>query len=310
MATSIELMLPAAKHPPSEIFPSPGSTRWAASDETGHLTEVLLSSPVHLALIPCNSVAKQSLAAGRTVCSADVARQHRAFAETLERDGVRCHFVPPRGEMPDLCFTRDAALMTPWGFVQLRPKVPHRQAEADHLARFVTTAGATLYDCVDVGTIEGGDVCMVQDGLVIIGYSGERTDLLGAQKLGSLFQQRGWEVIHTRVHPSYLHLDTILTMVAPQLALACFDALEDSLVFELQQRGIGLVRVTIDEVRGLHGNCLSIGQNRVVLARGSSRIRDLLDRRGVHVIEIPLDQFTRCGGGPHCLTLPLRRVIG
>jgi N-dimethylarginine dimethylaminohydrolase len=198
--------------------------------------------------------------------------------------------------------------MTPWGHVQLRPRAAHRLAEAEHVADYVTAVGSTLYHRIDTGWIEGGDVCLIQEGLVALGHSGERTDDVGAQALTSVFNRHGWDVIRTRFHPKYLHLDTIFTMAAPGLALACIEALKDRFVEEIRGRGIEILPISADEVQRLSGNCLSIGQSRVVVANGSDRIIDALTSRGVHVIDVRLDQFTRCGGGPHCLTFPLARL--
>ena len=103
--------------------------RWGVASETGRLTDVLLSAPAYLEMVPCNAVTRDSLAKGLIASPALAARQHRALAAALERAGVRCHFVPPAPGFADLCFTRDAVLMSPWGLVELRPSAPHRQAE-------------------------------------------------------------------------------------------------------------------------------------------------------------------------------------
>lgn len=282
--------------------------RWGACSETGILTDVLLSAPTHLAMIPCNSVTVENLSKGLLTCPIDAVRQHRAFALQLEQAGVRCRFVTPREGMPDLCFTRDSVLMSPWGLIQLRPSVPHRHVEASHVTATVRAMGVPLYDRIEEGTVEGGDICLLREGLVVIGYSNDRTDQAGAEALGSLFAEEGWEVVYARFDPQYLHLDTIMTMVADDCAVAYPDALEKDFLERLRSLGIEVIAATGDEVRGLSANLLSLGGDRVVLARGSERLAALLEDRGIEVIEAAIDQFTRCGGGPHCLTMPLARL--
>jgi len=280
---------------------------WGASSETDVLTDVLLSAPAHLAMIPCNAVTVASLSQGLLTCRVDAVKQHRAFAAVLEQAGVRCHFASPREGMPDLSFTRDAVLMSPWGVVQLRPGVAHRRLEVDHVASVARALGAPAYARIDHGFIEGGDICLLRDGLVVIGYSGERTNQAGARELGALFAERGWEVVYTRFRPEFLHLDTIMTMVADDCAIIFPEALEASLLVRLRELGVELIPATQEEVTALAANVLSLGGGKVVAARGSGRLAALLEDRGIQVIEVAIDQFTRCGGGPHCLTLPLAR---
>ena len=289
----------------STAFPT--ESRWGATSETGLLTDVLLSAPAHLAMIPCNAVTVESLSQGLLVCPLDAVRQHRAFTDALGQAGVRCHFLTPRKGMPDLSFTRDAVLMSPWGLVELRPNVAHRRAEVTHAAATVRALGVPFYARVEQGTVEGGDICMVRDRLILIGYSDERTDRAGGKSLGRLFAERGWEVIYVRFEPNFLHLDTILTMVADDCAVVLTDALDGAVLARLRDLGIELVPATLNEVKSLSANFLSLGRRRVVAAQGGGRLASKLNERGIQTIEVAIDQFTRCGGGPHCLTMPLAR---
>ena len=40
------------------------------------------------------------------------------------------------------------------------------------------------------------------------------------------------------------------------------------------------------------------------------RLNGVLTRLGYEVTALRIDQFTRCGGGIHCLTMPLARLPG
>ncbi len=282
-------------------------SRWGASSETGRLTDVLLSAPPHLTIVPCNEVSRDNLAKGLTAAPAVAERQHDRFAAALEKTGVRCHFVPPVPDLPDLSFTRDSVTISPWGLIELRPAAEHRRAETGHVAAVVRDLGVPIHDRIEEGTIEGGDVCLLRDGLVLIGHSGERTNEIGARALGAKFAERGWEVILTRFDPAYLHLDTILTVVADDCAVVCLEALEPDLLTRLRDLGIELIPATTEEVAILGANLLSLGDGVVVAPSGNDRVTDALAARGFDVIKVEIDQFTRCGGGPHCLTMPLAR---
>lgn len=282
--------------------------RWGVDSETGRLTDVLLSPPTHLAMVPCNAVTRDSLARGLSSCTASAGAQHRALASRLEAAGVECHLVPSKPGLSDLAFTRDALLMTPWGLVELRPSEPHRSGEAAHLAGALRHLGIQMLGAVDEGRVEGGDVCLLRPGLVMIGISGERTDETGARALGRVFERRGWRALYTRVDPRYLHLDTQFSLVSRHRALACLDTLESGFAATMAELGIELIPATPDEVDRLEANLLSIGGCRIVAPAGDSRINRLLRRLGHDLVEVEIDQFVRCGGGVHCLTMPLART--
>lgn len=286
--------------------PGRSAPRWGASSETGRLTDVMLCTPPYLRMVPCNAMTMESLANGLSTSTPLVLRQHRAFAAALEKAGVRCHFAPPDEAMPDLCFMRDAALMTPWGLIELRPALSHRRDETAHIAAAARALGVPVYGRVDHGTVEGGDVCLIRDGLVAIGCSGDRTSDEGARALAALFERRGWEVIVVEYDARFLHLDTILTLVAPDCAVACIAQLPKHFLDRLDRLGVALVPASADEAASLGVNLLSLGDDRVVAVAGA-RLNRLLADRGIEVIEVEIDQFTRCGGGPHCLTMPLAR---
>ena len=282
--------------------------RWGVDSETGRLSDVLLSPPTHLAMVPCNAVTRDSLARGLSSCAASAGGQHRALASRLEAAGVDCHFVPPKPGLPDLAFTRDSVLMTPWGIVELRPAEPHRRGEAAHLAGILKGLGIESLGAVDEGRVEGGDVCILRPGLVMIGISGERTDTAGARALGRLFERRGWQALYTSIDPRYLHLDTQFTLVSSRRGVACLETLEAGFAATLADLGIALLPAAPDEVDRLEANLLSLGGRRIVAPAGETRINRELRRLGYEMIEVEIDQFVRCGGGVHCLTLPLART--
>jgi arginine deiminase len=285
-----------------------GPRRWAVDSETGRLTDVLLSAPTHLAMVPCNAVTRDSLARGLSSCAASAGTQHRALVSELQGSGVRCHLIPPRPGLSDLAFTRDSVFMTPWGLVELRPSEPHRRGEPAHLAGALRHLGIATLGAVGEGRVEGGDVCLLRPGLVLIGISGERTDEAGARALGRIFERHGWRALYTRIDPRYLHLDTQFSLVSTHRAVACLDALESGFAATMADLGIELLAATPDEVDRLEANLLSLGGCRVVAPAGDTRINRLLRSLGHDLIEVEIDQFVRCGGGVHCLTMPLARA--
>ncbi|MGA9583641.1 MAG: arginine deiminase family protein [Allosphingosinicella sp.] len=282
--------------------------RWGVDSETSRLTDVLLSPPTHLAMVPCNAVTRESLALGLSSCAASAGAQHRALVERLEAAGVECHLVPAKPGLADLAFTRDSVFMTPWGMIELSPSEPHRRGEPAHLAAVLHRLGIESLGAVGEGKVEGGDVCLVRPGLVMIGISGERTDEAGARALGRIFERRGWRALYTQIDPRYLHLDTQFTMVSKHRAVACLETLAAGFAATMAELEIDLIPATPDEVDRLEANLLSLGGCRIVAPAGDTRINRELRKHGYDLIEVGIDQFVRCGGGVHCLTMPLARA--
>ena len=63
--------------------------RWGASSETGRMTDVLLSAPAHLEMVPCNDVTRDNIAKGLRTAPAVAGRQHDRFAAALARADAR-----------------------------------------------------------------------------------------------------------------------------------------------------------------------------------------------------------------------------
>lgn len=275
--------------------------------ETLALTNVALCPPRYLAPVPCCSVTKESLRGGFAADTARALAQHGALRDALRASGVTCHALPPAVGHADMCFTRDVAVATPWGLVALNPALGHRAREVDRFVDWASNALGERARRVRGGHIEGGDVCIACPGLLIVGVSGARTDERGAAEFAAPFAADGWDVLTYRFDEHFLHLDTIFCMLDAQTALACTDVLDDGFIAELESRGIALLPVTYKEARRLGCNVLSIDGRKILAAAGTPRVTDRMRARGFVVHELALDQLTACGGGVHCLTLPLRR---
>lgn len=282
-------------------------SRWCVTGETQRLTDVMLCPPTHLAPVPCCTVTRESLAAGFATDAAAARHQHDALRTALVSLGVRCHSLPAMAGMPDQCFTRDSIATTPWGPVALNPALPHRRAEARHAAQFLASIGAPPVRRVTGGSIEGGDICVARKGLLIIGQSGERTTAEGAADFARPFANDGWEILIAPFDPRHLHLDTLFCMLDERHALAQVEALDPVFLAAVARQGIRLLPVSEQESRELGCNVLSIDGRHIVIRAGQARIAALLRAAGFVPIAVDIGQFAACGGGIHCLTMPLAR---
>lgn len=305
-----EVRTPPRPRPQPLARKSRRAAQLGVDSEYARLESVLLADPRHLALVPCNSVSLESIREGRAPCLDKALRQHANLASALRGEGVEVTLVPADTGLPDLAFTRDTSLMTPWGLVGLRPGAEHRAREVDAVLAAATAAGVPVLGRITEGRIEGGDVAILRPGLVLIGISGNRTDDAGAAALGAIFARKGWEVVTYHFDPHFLHLDTLFCLADRGLAMACADVLDETLLARLDELEIDLVPVAYKEARRLGCNLLALGDRRVLTAGSCSRIDAELAMRGYRAISVDLSEFTMCGGGVHCLTMPLRRAAG
>jgi N-dimethylarginine dimethylaminohydrolase len=168
--------------------------------------------------------------------------------------------------------------------------------------------GEPIWKVPSAGCVEGGDIHIIRDGIMAIGYSGGRTERGGAEQFGDWFRAKGWDVYCVPFAEHFLHLDVIFSMAADGLALACIDVLDEGFVAWLRSHDIRLLDVSYREAMQEMGcNILSLGNDRVVSPKHSQRINAALKAEGLTVLDPNLDLFAAGGGSVHCMTMPLRR---
>ena len=274
---------------------------------TGVLRDVLLCRPLHYEWLATSDIARESIAAGIAFNHEKAKAQHAELVAVLTSADIKCHFVDPVPGLADLCWTRDSSQMTPWGPVITCLSSPERQDENRVLREYYESQSIPISKEVSVGNIEGGDIQIIRPGLLAIGYSSSRTSKAAASEFATWFEDEGWEIWLQPVKERFVHLDVTFNMAATDLAIVCEEATGEDLPRWLQQHGIRIIKVGLDEAEQLACNCLSLGNDRVVLAGQGFEVATQLRREGVEVTELDLDMFTLAGGGVHCLTQPLRR---
>lgn len=277
---------------------------WTVSSETGALTDVLVCPPDHYRWIPTNSIVRRTLVAAQQPSAMALAAQHGELVDALRQGGARVHVLPPESHLPYMAYTRDSAVITPWGAVLCQLERPQRRGEYAAVMDFHT---GTFWRKSSAGTLEGGDIHILKPGVAVVGASGGRTDLAGAEQFAGWLRAEGWEVRVETFDEHFLHLDVLFCMAAPGLAVACLAVLDPDFVAWLTGHGIRCIDVPYREAMALGCNILALGGGKVVSARGSTGLNAMLRAEGLVVLDPDLSLFTAGGGGPHCLTCPLRR---
>jgi N-dimethylarginine dimethylaminohydrolase len=150
-------------------------------------------------------------------------------------------------------------------------------------------------------------VIIVEPGAMLIGNGEERTQAPAARQLASWMAQEGWEVRIEPIPGQFVHIDVLVSILAPKLAAVCVEAAPAGLTAWLRGRGFEILEVSVEDAFKLGVNAISLGGDRVLSTAGSPRLNEQLRARGLEVFDPDLSTFTAGGGGAHCLAQALRR---
>ncbi len=313
---------------------------------TDHLLGPMLAPHVrdHLQSLPADALAR-ALIGGVTVSELPAGGRGLAFAMLGPHDLV----LDP---LPNHLFTRDTSCWI-YGGVSLNPMAkPARRRETVHLEaiyrfhpRFVAAEFDLWLGGVDEdwgrATIEGGDVLVIGEGAVLVGM-GERTTPSAVEHLAERLFARdaAREVIAVELPRarSYMHLDTVMTMIDRDAFLMYPGVIEGARtwsitpgaaagelvvtrrmeLFEAMAGALGIRKLRVfttggDEMEADReqwddgNNVLAVEPGVVVAYDRNVDTNTKLRRAGIEVITIEGFELSRGRGGARCMSCPLQR---
>jgi N-dimethylarginine dimethylaminohydrolase len=280
---------------------------WGVDSEYGRLEDALLCRPDNFRWLETSAITKATLDSGAVLDPARARAQHDELVAAYESAGVRCHFLEPEPELPYQVFARDSSVMTPWGPVITRLRQRWRRPEEAPVRRFYEEAGIDVFETVGAGSLEGGDVMIIEPGRVLIGNGEARTQEPAARQLAGWFEGQGWEARVEAFPEEYVHIDVLLAVLAERLAAVCTEVVSPQLVSWLLELGFELIEVAAADAFTLGANAISLGEDRVISAAGAAGLNEAMRAHGLDVLAPDLGTFTLGGGGAHCLAQALRR---
>jgi N-dimethylarginine dimethylaminohydrolase len=280
---------------------------WGADSEYGRLHDVLLCPPDNFEWRRTSVISKATLDSGRRFEPETALGQHREMVAAYEQAGVEVHYLEPDPHLPYQVFARDSSVATPAGPVVSQLAQPWRRGEYAAVIEFYERTGVPIHSLITAGTLEGGDVIIVEPGKVLIGNGEERTDTAGAAQLAAIFEGFDWEARIEPIPGHFVHIDVLVSILAPKLAAVCVEAASGGLVRWLDAAGFEIIEVSVEDAFGLGVNAISLGEDRVISTRRSEDLNAQLRARGLEVLDPDLEMFTLGGGGAHCLAQALRR---
>lgn len=277
---------------------------------TAPLRTVLVRRPA----APATGGEWRDLGYPRPVDHAAAEREHAAFREILARAGAEVVEAGPDAPgLLDAIFGYDPSIITDGGAVILRLGKPLRLPEADLAARAYGEFGIPILGRIESpGTVEGGDTLWLDQRTLAVGR-GYRTNDAGISQLAAILATIEVTVMevalpHWRGPGECLHLMSLISPVAPDLAVVYLPLLATAFVEELRERNWRFVEVPDQEFDTLGCNVLALAPGRCLVCAGSPLTRTRLETAGCEVIAYQGDEISHNrAGGPTCLTRPLWR---
>jgi N-dimethylarginine dimethylaminohydrolase len=280
---------------------------WGAARESDVLTDVLLCRPDHLKHLATSSLSRKYLR--ENPADIDVAkRQHAELVAAYEHFGVTVHLAEPDPHLPYQVYTRDSSFMTPYGAVITNMANWWRRGENFAALRSYAKLNVPIYDMVTAGTFEGGDFDVIEEGCVLIGCGGERTQEEAAKQVQGWFEREGWETKITYFDPFYVHIDLMVVAIAEKLCAVCLETTDPEVVSWLKAKRFEIIPVPFQDTMTLGCNVMALGKDRVIAPKHSRALIEQLKARGFEVAEIDMSEISKTGGGIHCMAQELRRV--
>ncbi len=242
--------------------------------------------------------------------------EYEGFLNALRTADAHLHFIPRDPSLSlDALYCRDASIMTDGGAILCHMGKEQRRGEPSIHRRVYESLGIPILGVIESpGMLEGGDTAWLDPGTLAVGHS-YRTNASGIDQLRTLLSPLGVEVIavplpHFRGPSDVFHLMSILSPLDRDLA-AIYSPLMPVVFREfLLKRGYQFVEVPESEFDSLGCNILAVGPRQCVMTEGNPVTEAALRKAGCRVTTYKGAEISvKGGGGPTCLTRPLRRRL-
>ena len=151
--------------------------------------------------------------------------------------------------------------------------------------------------------IEGNDI-LVDGTNVYVGHSGKGTSSSGVRWLQSVLGSN-YKVYSIDI-AGYRHLDDVLTLIRPKLAVRVIGAIMSDMPKPLANWDF--IDVTPEDAKQYASSIMVVGPNKVLVDERFESLITELRNRNVDVTSVPFDDIADMGGGLGDFYVPLRRT--
>ena len=255
--------------------------------------------------------------------------QHDEFVRILNENGVET--IPLDAPQPILgtygiplrsaTYTHET-LMVKGGAIICRCAPAYKRGLEYYQSRTLGKLGCPiLYTVHGMGFFESSNAVWLDKKSLPLALS-QRSNMEGIRQVSSVLQEFGVEDIHIVHLPGPLnirraqtgggggafHLDMVFGVAAPRIGVIYPSCVGYEFIdYLLHKKGFDLIEIPEEEVNGCPSNFLVLEPGKLIMPAGNPVVSGELRKRGITVIEVDLSEFTKGGGGPTCMTLPLIR---
>ncbi len=221
--------------------------------------------------------------------------QHAAYCRALRACGLEVTVMAADEEHPDGTFVEDTFVIADRVAIATRPGAKSRAGEVSAVAAVLRRFRAQWERIELPGTVDGGDVCQVEDHF-LIGVSG-RTNQAGAAQLAAILARYRYtsSMIDIRDHASLLHLKSGIAYLGERRFLVApgFPSVAEIAADE---------RIEVAAGETYAANCVRVNDD-VLVADGFPRLATTLARLGHRIRLLDMSEFAKMDGGLSCLSL-------
>jgi dimethylargininase len=219
--------------------------------------------------------------------------QWDAYVETLQECGWRIVEVGARDDLADSVFVEDTVVILGNTAIITSPGAPARVDETEGTEDALRTLGMRIERIEQPGTLDGGDVLVVDD-TVYVGRS-TRTNADGIRQLRVLARRRGMNVVAVPLARS-LHLKTAASALPDGTIIGYPKALDNVSLFSRF--------LPVPEPHG--ASVVIVDANTVVMSAAAPRTAALVRDLGYRVIAVEIGEFEKLEGSVTCLSVLIR----
>ena len=221
--------------------------------------------------------------------------QHAAYCSALAACGVEVTVMAADEHYPDGTFVEDTFVIAERVAIATRPGAKTRMGEVESVAKEVLALRPRLERIEAPGTVDGGDICQV-DQHFLIGLSA-RTNQDGAAQLAAILARHQYtsSTLDIRRHASLLHLKSGIAYLGERRFLIApgFPPTD-----ELAR--CDMIEVAAGEVYA--ANAVRVNDE-ILIAAGCPTLAGTLDKLGYRVRALDMSEFSKMDGGLSCLSL-------
>ena len=242
---------------------------------------------------PCKNLVKGLTTADLGLPNYSLAlSQHQKYIKALKECGLKVTILEADENYPDSAFVEDTALLTPYCAVITNPGAHTRRGEVNEMKEVVTRFYSDVEYIIEPGTLEAGDVMMVNKHFYI-GLS-NRTNKHGAEQLIDILKKYGMTG-STVTLKNVLHLKSGVSYLENDILLVAGEFLTNA---EFQKYNV----VKIDDDESYAANSLWIN-DKILVPKGFPKTKKKIEKLGYKTIEVDVTEFQKLDGGLSCLSL-------